>query len=120
MFFTIEDLSMFCADAEVDSINKPASTPLLMPTSVSGYIRLPKIVSQMIRTDPLETKYGHLVVNVKQLIVNGTLENLIAITDFSVMIDTYRKWYACVEKTLSDSFKSDGEVMFTYITAYLK
>jgi hypothetical protein len=120
MNFEIHSVSAYCQSVSDNTAGAEAQMPLLEPASVSGTIRLPKIISQMIRPDPLESKYGYLVVNATNLVVNGNLENLIGVSDFSVMIDTYRKWYSCVEKTFTESRETEGDVMFTYITAYLK
>lgn len=74
----------------------------------------------MIRQDPLESKFGYLVVEAGSLSINGGLNNLIALSDFSIMLDTYRKWYACVEKTFDEQFKTEEDAMFTYISTYSK
>jgi hypothetical protein len=120
MNYEIHSVSAFCQSLTDNIAGVEAQMPLLEPAFVSGTIRLPKIISQMIRPDPLESKYGYLVVNATDLVVNGNLENLIGVSDFSVMMDTYRKWYSCVEKTFTESRETEGDVMFTYITAYLK
>lgn len=116
MHYYIKDVSLFCQPVG----GAPIDPPLLEPALVSGSIALPKILSQMIRAEPLESKYGHLDVTAEHLVVHGTLQNLISLSDFSILIDTYRKWYAAVEKTFIESRGTTEDVMFTYITAYLK
>jgi hypothetical protein len=80
MNFAVKDLCMFTGPPAKDL--EPGSGCLLERASVSGRIRLPKIVSQMIQTDPLEGKYGHLWVKAGRLTINGSLENLVALADF--------------------------------------
>lgn len=120
MQYEIENVSIFCQPGGGNDIHDADELPLLEPASITGKIRLPKILSQMMRSDPLESKYGHLFVEASSLVVNGTLKNLIALSDFSIMIDIYRKWYASVEQTFIAKRETNQDIMFTYITAYLK
>ena len=80
MNFDVRDLCMFTGSAT--KAIEPSAGCLLERASVSGRIRLPKIVSQMIQTDPLESKYGHLWVKAQHLTINGSLDNLVALADF--------------------------------------
>ena len=80
MNFDVADLCMFVSDP--DSETPPSRGALLERASVAGTIRLPKIVSQMIQTDPLESKFGYLWVKAKHLVINGSIENLIGLSDF--------------------------------------
>jgi hypothetical protein len=50
--------------------------------------------------------------------VNANLENLVALSDFSIAIAIYRLWYTHIEMLFEKSFPSPNESLFSYITSY--
>jgi hypothetical protein len=60
-----------------------APPPLLYPTCINGSITLPKITSQMIRKEPLVTKYCQLNLTACHLTVDFCALNAIEVLNFT-------------------------------------
>ena len=59
-----------------------ASPPLLYPAVVTGSVQLPKILSQMLRQDPLRTKYCHLELKAPHMTVDLGTVNALGVVNF--------------------------------------
>lgn len=116
MNFAVKDLTMYCvADVEEDVC---ISNPLLEPASISGSLYLPKILSYLLVEEPLDVKYISIKIDADKLMINADLENLVALSDFSIGIATYRLWYTYIEMLFEKPFATPNENLFSYITAY--
>jgi hypothetical protein len=73
-----------------------AYPPLLYPATVTGSVTLPKILSQMLRQDPLRTKYCHLDLKAPHMVVDFGAVNALGVVNFSLAIIMYRLWYTHV------------------------
>ena len=56
--------------------------PLLYPTTVTGCVVLPKIVSQMLRPEPLRTKFCHLDLKAPHMTVDFGAVNALGVINF--------------------------------------
>lgn len=62
-----------------------AAPPLLAPADLTGIIRLPKILTQMIQVHPIPTKTCYLMIASDHLVVDAGAVNAIALLNFRLI-----------------------------------
>ena len=119
MAVRLEDVSL---TSRYVSNNELVAPPMLAPVSVEGYVTLPKILSQMIRTEALPTKTCHLDLKTSHVFVDLGRINTAGLLNFSLAIIHYRRWYGAVmshyEKTLEVATSPDIDPQ-TALTNYV-
>lgn len=83
MNIAITGLSLTSSYYDESAIEKREIPPLLYPTNVQGSITLPKITSQLIRNEPLLSKYCRLDLKVDHITVDLCAANAVEILNFT-------------------------------------